>query len=67
LLAKDSEGKEVRVPADNVIIAVGMRSDNDLVKQLEETTEELYVTGDCVNPAKVGDAIHSGFVAGWRV
>lgn len=67
LMAKDSEGKEVRVPADNVIIAVGMRSDNDLVKQLEDLTDELYVTGDCVNPSKVGDAIHSGFVAGWRV
>jgi len=67
LVAKDSEGKEVRIPADNIIIAVGMRSDNDLVKQLEEITDELYVTGDCVEPAKVGDAIHGGFVAGWRV
>jgi len=67
LIAKDSNGKEVRIPADNIIIALGMRSDNDLVKSLEEITEELYVTGDCITPAKVGEAIHSGFVAGWRV
>lgn len=67
LMAKDSEGKEISIHADHIIIAVGMRSNNELVKQLEGISEELYVIGDSVNPDKVGDAIHSGFVAGLRV
>jgi hypothetical protein len=35
--------------------------------QLRETVEELYEIGDCVGPAKVSEAIQSGFVAGWRI
>jgi 2-enoate reductase len=67
LLVADREGSEHLLSADSIILAMGMKSDNPLLAQLRETVEELYEIGDCVGPAKVSEAIQSGFVAGWRI
>jgi len=36
--------------ADTVILAVGMRADNRLARELEGLVPELYTLGDCVQP-----------------
>jgi 2,4-dienoyl-CoA reductase-like NADH-dependent reductase (Old Yellow Enzyme family)/thioredoxin reductase len=36
--------------ADTVILAVGMRPDNQLTRELEGIVPELYTLGDCVHP-----------------
>jgi 2,4-dienoyl-CoA reductase (NADPH2) len=38
------------LPADTVILAVGMRPENRLAQELAGVVEELYTVGDCVRP-----------------
>jgi len=46
-----SLGNEIfLLPADTVILAVGMRSDNKLAQALEGAAPEVHMVGDCVRP-----------------
>jgi 2-enoate reductase len=67
VLAADGEGNDHLFPADSVIMAMGMKSDNALADKLKEEVDELYIIGDCVKPSKVGEAVHTGYTAGWRI
>ena len=58
---------EIQVSADTVILALGVCSEDRLAKTLKDRIDEIYVVGDCAKPSKVGEAIHSGFMAGYRV
>jgi len=51
------------IQADSVVIATGMRSNDDLAKQLEGKISSLYLAGDCVEPRQVKQAIKEGFDA----
>ena len=42
---------------DTIVLAVGVKSDDDLAKQLEGVAAETYVIGDARKPGKVEDAI----------
>jgi len=54
-----SLGNEIfLLPADTVILAVGMRSDNKLAKELEGTIPEVYTVGDCVRPRDAAEAAY---------
>ena len=53
--------------ADSVVIAVGMKATDKIAKELQGKGPSLYKVGDCVKPAKVKEAIASGFEAGFRV
>ncbi|MCX5998078.1 MAG: NAD(P)/FAD-dependent oxidoreductase [Chloroflexi bacterium] len=46
----DLNGQVYQIPADTVILSVGMRSVNGLAKDLEGLVPELYTVGDCVKP-----------------
>jgi 2-enoate reductase len=61
------DGSDVTIPADSVILAMGVKSENSLFESLRDIMKEVYLVGDGSCPAKVGDAVHSGFVAGWRI
>jgi 2-enoate reductase len=63
----DKKEKPKIIKADTIVLAIGAKSDNKLAGDLKNKVSELYVVGDCVNPRKVGEAIHEGFVAGWRI
>lgn len=67
LTALDTQGNEHFFPADSIVLAMGTKSDKTLSDQLQGSVEELYEIGDCVSPGRAGDAIQTGFVAGWRV
>ena len=44
-------GEEIYwLPADTVILAVGMRSANNLAQELQGLVPEVYAVGDCVRP-----------------
>jgi 2,4-dienoyl-CoA reductase-like NADH-dependent reductase (Old Yellow Enzyme family)/thioredoxin reductase len=53
----------VQVAADTALLAFGVRPDRALPDALESRAS-TYVVGDCVRPAKVGDAVHAGYAAG---
>jgi 2,4-dienoyl-CoA reductase (NADPH2) len=67
LTATEKEGKQKTLKADTIILALGSKSENKLAEDLRGKASELYVVGDCVKPRKIWDAIHEGFVAGWRM
>ena len=51
----------VEVEADTALLAFGVRPDRTLPDAVQH---RAHVVGDCVAPAKVGDAVHAGYVAG---
>ncbi|ADL07895.1 FAD-dependent oxidoreductase [Thermosediminibacter oceani] len=46
---------------DTVVIAVGSKPKDDLLKLIEAEGIPLYSIGDCVKPRRFMDAIHEGF------
>lgn len=59
----NEKGESSLLSADTVIISVGMKSLSQVVDGLEGFTQDYVVIGDCVKPAKIGDAIHGGYNA----
>jgi len=55
------------IPADTVVLAVGMKPDRSLIKDLEEKIPKVYTVGDCVEPLKIIDAIHEGARIGMEI
>ena len=52
------------VNADNVVIALGLKSNAKLHEELKNKVPELYAIGDCVEPRKIGNAIQEGYAVG---
>jgi hypothetical protein len=63
----EKNGKEVRLPAETVILAVGVRPDRELAEALAESGLEFYVVGDAAEPRGAGEAIWEGFGIGASV
>lgn len=61
------EAGEVHYDADTVVTALGLRPNNALAVEFGAPRQNVLVAGDCVRPAKVGDAVHAGFHAGMSV
>lgn len=53
--------EEELVKADNVIIAVGVRSNKELDYELGQWIDEVYMIGDCKKPSQVMQAVHEGY------
>lgn len=56
----------MHVPADTVVTAFGVRPATALTDALTVRTK-VHAVGDCVAPAKVGDAINAGFEAAFAL
>ena len=53
------------LPADTVILAVGMRPENKLAQELAGLVPRLYTLGDCVTPKDAAAvAVQAGQLAG---
>jgi len=63
----DSEGKELFLEADNIVLATGVRSNRTLVQSLQGKIPELYEAGDCIEPRRILEAIHEGANAALRI
>ncbi|MFC1937182.1 FAD-dependent oxidoreductase [Chloroflexota bacterium] len=58
----DKTGKRSTLKADTVVLAVGMKSNEEgLAEALQGKVAEIYSIGDCVKPGKVKDAMWGGF------
>ena len=60
-------GEEEAVEADQVVIAVGTRRVEELLKTLEGEVPELLSAGDCNQPRVIMEAIYEGSLAGRQV
>ena len=62
LVSRDWE--KLEVATNSVILALGLTSNQELLKPLRESFREVYAVGDCVEPRKIYQAIHEGAFAG---
>jgi 2,4-dienoyl-CoA reductase (NADPH2) len=61
-------GEKIEViPADTIVIAVGVRSDNALKATIESKGIPCDVVGDANKIGMAFDAVHQGFAAGIRI
>lgn len=56
----DEKGNGARIHADDVVIALGVRSNIDILGSLQKNGPNVYVIGDSNKPATILEAIHSG-------
>ncbi len=55
------------IPADSVVLAVGVEQEAGLLPELEELGLRVETVGDARSPRKALDAIHEGFDLGWEL
>ncbi len=65
LISKDS--KEMVLPADTIVLATGVKQNDNLAEQLRGKVRDIFVIGDCKEPRKMIDAIEEGRVAALQV
>ncbi len=61
VLADGPEGR-LRIPADTVVSAFGIRPNTALVGCDHLEDPRVHVIGDCVEPGDVGEAVHAAFL-----
>lgn len=49
------------IPADSVVVAVGLTAQHDLYDELVEAGTEAYLVGDAIAPGKIFDAFHTAY------
>lgn len=74
VVAVDEDGVQLRtadgdgrVDADTVVTAFGVLRETTLADALTAAGRTVRTVGDCVTPAKVGEAINAGYLAGAEV
>jgi 2-enoate reductase len=63
----DRNGERETVPADSVVVAVGVRSDRQLLAQLDIERLEVHVIGDAQTPRRIMDALLEGAAVGRQI
>lgn len=61
------DGQEVEIPADTVVLAIGMRPRARLSAELREAGIRATTVGDAVSIGRIGDAVQAGYRAGMMV
>ena len=61
------DGRELRIPAETVIAAVGDRPNDSLYQELRGKVEELYNVGDSACPDSIAAAVSQGYYCGRNI
>jgi thioredoxin reductase len=67
MMIVDQTGKEINIPADDIVISTGSTSDKSLARSLKESILRIYEAGDCCKPARIYEAISQGAEAGLKI
>ena len=67
LLVTVSEGERQRIPTDSVILAVGYKQNDALLRAIEGKFNNVYCIGDAVSPQRIREAISAGYRTGLSV
>ena len=63
VLCQDKEGKEVLIPGETVICALGQRSRTDVVENLRDCAPYVAVIGDASKVSTITNAVYWGYHA----
>ena len=58
VIVTDREERQRAIEGDTIVLAMGMRSNNELKARLQGKAWEIHEVGDCVEPRKIVNAIH---------
>lgn len=61
------DGTEVSYNADTVAVTLGFDKNLDLADELQGKVDELYVIGDCAEPARMADATKAGYQVAMQI
>lgn len=61
VVVADASGRSAEIPADTVVLALGMRPLSDVVASLQGPATETFTVGDCTTPRDLMAAVHEGF------
>ncbi len=63
IIVTNGEGRKIRLKADTVILALGLKADHQLYNDLTSLPGlDVYTIGDYAEPRNIYDAIHEGHV-----
>jgi NADH dehydrogenase FAD-containing subunit len=57
------DGQKERIPADTVILAVGMQSTKDTVNSILNCAVDVVPVGDCIQPGSIRQASRTSYFA----
>jgi len=60
---ENRDGRHLDLPADSVILAVGMRPEKEIVGKFQLSAFSVSIVGDCLRPGNIRQAIHTAFFA----
>ncbi|MBM4329616.1 MAG: FAD-dependent oxidoreductase [Deltaproteobacteria bacterium] len=63
----NKEGRELWLEAETIVLALGSRANQYLLRTLEGKVPQLISIGDCLEPRRAKEAIHEGFLATLRI
>lgn len=63
----EKDGKKDEMHFDQVILAAGSRPVKRLSVEMQNLGIPFDVVGDCIQPGKINDAIHGGFLAALKI
>ena len=63
LVCTDADGKEILIPAETVVCAVGQRANRADVEALRYSAPFVREIGDCMRPANITKAVYEGYHA----
>ena len=69
VVVEDGTGKETFLQSDTVVLAAGMKAKTGEVRKLRDAAGGIPVfeIGDCVRPAKIGEAVQEGYTAAMSI
>ncbi|MDR1801819.1 MAG: NAD(P)/FAD-dependent oxidoreductase [Lachnospiraceae bacterium] len=65
VIAENSQGKTT-YPADNIIIAIGMRANAQEAQKYLGTAPSVSIIGDCKKSSQMAEAVLAGYFAGYN-
>jgi NADPH-dependent 2,4-dienoyl-CoA reductase/sulfur reductase-like enzyme len=65
--AVERESRKVRLKADTVVFAVGVKANDQLAKDLKGKVKELCIIGDAKQPRRIREAISEGYITGYDI
>jgi 2,4-dienoyl-CoA reductase-like NADH-dependent reductase (Old Yellow Enzyme family)/thioredoxin reductase len=60
-LVTDKKGNRLEIPADTVVLSLGVKPLSETVRALQGLAREVYVVGDCLSPRNLMAAVHDAF------
>ncbi|MBI2831408.1 MAG: FAD-dependent oxidoreductase [Chloroflexi bacterium] len=60
LVVGNQAGEKRTITVDNVVLAVGYKSENALYQALQESIPEVYLAGDSLKPCRIVNAVEDG-------